>query len=549
MRMNQLIDQARAAESNGERDRALELYEEAFRQQTRAGHGAGIADLLRWMSTIRRDQGDLVVAEELAEASLAVALARAEAPAAAAAENCLGIIAQFRGRLADAEACYWRARAGAEACGERRLEAMIEQNLGIIANIRGDVEGALMRYQAALQVYRQLDDAHMMLRCLNNAGMAHVDRGDWTAASLAFEEAFAMAEQLRDTTMLGNIALNRTELYFKCGDYERARECCDIGFEISSQLGLRSGEAEAHKYFGVLYRHTSKPRLAGFHLKTAAQLARDAEDRLLEAEIEYEHALLLLDVGDNQEALQRLTTAHRLFTEMQASPDASNVDGRLDELEHTFLAVMQRWGESIESKDVYTAGHCQRVADYACLLAEDQGITGRELTWFRMGAFLHDVGKIEVPEQILNKPGGLTPEEWALMQRHTIAGDEIVARLEFPWNIRPIVRSHHEQWCGNGYPDALAGEEIPLHARILCIADIYDALTTARSYRPALPRDEALRIMERDAGRVLDPQLFVRFRALVERRPEPIRLARKQAAAVRQDVQKQHSGQQSLRTP
>ncbi len=97
--MNELIDRARAAEANGERDRALELYEEAFRERTRAGDGTLLADLLRWMSTIRRDQGDLVVAEELAEASLAVAMARAEAPAAAAAENCLGIIAQFRGRL------------------------------------------------------------------------------------------------------------------------------------------------------------------------------------------------------------------------------------------------------------------------------------------------------------------------------------------------------------------------------------------------------------------------------------------------------------------
>jgi putative nucleotidyltransferase with HDIG domain len=88
-----------------------------------------------------------------------------------------------------------------------------------------------------------------------------------------------------------------------------------------------------------------------------------------------------------------------------------------------------------------------------------------------MGAFLHDVGKTAIPAEILNKPGKLTPEEWRLMQSHTTVGDEIVTELDFPWDIRPIVRNHHEHWDGSGYPDGLAGEEIPLTARILCIAE------------------------------------------------------------------------------
>jgi putative nucleotidyltransferase with HDIG domain len=522
--MDDVIQQAKAAEAEGDRERALKLYETAFTQHARAGDGSVLADLLRWMSTIRRDLGDLEVAEELAETSLAVAEARSDVPSAAAAQNCLAIIAQLRGHLEAAAALYQRARAGAELCGDRRLQAMIDQNLGIIANIRGDVDGALARYQAALEVHQQLGDARMILRCLNNIGMAHLDRRRWDAAAAVFEEAFVMADRLRDTTMLATVALNRAELFLKCNDYDGAHESCDVGFEISSRLGLRSMQAEAHKYYGVLYRETAKPQLAALHLRLANELARASEDRLLEAETEHEHALLLLDEEQNQEALKRLNRAHQLFRELQASAEISDLDDRLNGLERTFLAVMQRWGESIESKDAYTAGHCERVADFACMLAAEVGIAGRELTWFRMGAFLHDVGKIEVPEEILNKPGALTPEEWAIMQRHTVAGDEIVERLAFPWDIRPIVRSHHEQWCGGGYPDGLAGEDIPLYARILCIADIYDALTTARSYRPALSRKEALRIMERDAGRVLDPTLFGRFRSLVERRPH-VRLA------------------------
>jgi len=105
------------------------------------------------------------------------------------------------------------------------------------------------------------------------------------------------------------------------------------------------------------------------------------------------------------------------------------------------------------------------------------------------------------------------------MRQHPVVGDEIVSELNFPWDIRPIVRNHHERWDGGGYPDGLRGEEIPLTARILCVADVFDALTTARSYRPAMGREEALAIMERDAGKIFDPQLFRIFRTLVEAAP------------------------------
>ncbi|HEX6693828.1 MAG TPA: HD-GYP domain-containing protein, partial [Longimicrobiales bacterium] len=191
------------------------------------------------------------------------------------------------------------------------------------------------------------------------------------------------------------------------------------------------------------------------------------------------------------------------------------LDHRLDGLEETYLAVVEQWAESIEAKDRYTAGHCGRVADYAVRLAAASGFKGRDLTWFRMGGFLHDVGKTGVPLEILNKPGKLTDEEFLLMQSHTTMGDDIVAPLNFPWDIRPLVRSHHEKWDGTGYPDRLKGEEIPFAARILCVADVYDALTSARSYRPALSQAEAFKIMDRESGTTLDPVLYARFRELM----------------------------------
>jgi HD-GYP domain-containing protein (c-di-GMP phosphodiesterase class II) len=133
------------------------------------------------------------------------------------------------------------------------------------------------------------------------------------------------------------------------------------------------------------------------------------------------------------------------------------------------------------------------------------------MVWFRMGAFLHDLGKTEVAEEILNKPGRLTDEERAAMERHPVIGDEMLAPVEFPWDIRPMVRSHHERWDGRGYPDGLVGDAIPVSARILRIADVFDALTTARSYRRRLPPEEALALMEEDEGS-FDPEIFAIFK-------------------------------------
>ena len=171
------------------------------------------------------------------------------------------------------------------------------------------------------------------------------------------------------------------------------------------------------------------------------------------------------------------------------------------------------WVKSIETKDPYTAGHCERVARYASRLAAVIGFEGRDLAWFAIGALLHDVGKTAVPSAVLTKCGPLTPEEWSLMRDHTVHGDRIAMELDLPWEIRPMVRSHHERWDGSGYPDRLRGVEIPLTARVLCIADVYDALTSTRCYRPAIPCEAALRVMESETGAVLDPGLFHLFRS------------------------------------
>jgi putative nucleotidyltransferase with HDIG domain len=188
-----------------------------------------------------------------------------------------------------------------------------------------------------------------------------------------------------------------------------------------------------------------------------------------------------------------------------------NLTNRLRQIETQFLEVAHRWGDSFECVDEYTQGHCERVADLACQLARDAGLDEGTILWFRIGALLHDVGKITVPPAVLNKPDILTPQDIAILRRHAAAGEALVADVDFPWDIRPMIRHHHERWDGAGYPDGLAAEEIPVAARVLCIADVFDALTSSRVYRPAYTIAAALRIMSSERGGAFDPWLLDQF--------------------------------------
>jgi putative two-component system response regulator len=156
---------------------------------------------------------------------------------------------------------------------------------------------------------------------------------------------------------------------------------------------------------------------------------------------------------------------------------------------------------TIEAKDPYTEGHCDRLSKYSVALGEKLGLPQDVRVALRRGGLIHDIGKLAVPEGILLKPGPLTPEERKVMEQHTVIGERICAPLRSFRSVLPIIRHHHEKQDGSGYPDGLKGEKIPLTARILQVTDIYDALTTDRPYRKALPVEKALAIMREEVKR------------------------------------------------
>lgn len=173
-----------------------------------------------------------------------------------------------------------------------------------------------------------------------------------------------------------------------------------------------------------------------------------------------------------------------------------------------------------ENKDAYTAGHNYRVAMYALRLAEHMGVQPRMLRALAQGGIVHDVGKLFIPDEILNKPGKLTPEERAVIELHPVYGYNLCKQLGFMTEELEIIRSHHERWDGTGYPDRLKGEAIPLLARIAAVADVYDALTSSRAYRSAMSHEDAMRIIAQESGKQFDPRCVDAWLALAEDDPE-----------------------------
>lgn len=179
----------------------------------------------------------------------------------------------------------------------------------------------------------------------------------------------------------------------------------------------------------------------------------------------------------------------------------------IEEAEALHVRTIEGLAMAIEAKDHNTHEHLLRVRTYAAEIGRILGLTPDQMQALGTAAFLHDIGKLAVPEHILNKPGRLTPEEFEKMKIHTVVGADILERVRFPYPVVPIVRSHHEAWDGTGYPDGLRGEEIPIGARILSVVDCFDAMACDRPYRRALPLDQAMAFVKSRAGTQFDPRV------------------------------------------
>jgi putative nucleotidyltransferase with HDIG domain len=200
----------------------------------------------------------------------------------------------------------------------------------------------------------------------------------------------------------------------------------------------------------------------------------------------------------------------------EASGRVGEAQQHVADVERLYRASVEMLAIAVDAKDQLTHGHIRRVQRHTRAVADAVGVTdARELKAIEAGALLHDIGKLAVPDYVLNKPSALTPAEFETMKKHASMGARILAAVEFPYPVVPIVRHHHERWDGRGYPDNLIGTEIPLGARILSVVDCFDALTSDRPYRPRMTDDEAIEILRSRKGTFYDPAVVEKFIELI----------------------------------
>ncbi|MFY9588887.1 MAG: HD-GYP domain-containing protein [Actinomycetota bacterium] len=194
----------------------------------------------------------------------------------------------------------------------------------------------------------------------------------------------------------------------------------------------------------------------------------------------------------------------------------AELEDALRELEESYLATVRTLAFVVEAKDTHTRSHLDRAHDYAVALAQRVAPDLAADQTLRYGFFLHDIGKIGIPERILSKPGPLTDDEWAIMRTHPLLGAQILSPVKFLHPALPIVEAHHEKWDGSGYPRGLRGEDIPLGARIFALVDAFDAMTSDRPYRRSLTFEQALEQISKSGGTQFDPEVVRCFVELCE---------------------------------
>jgi putative nucleotidyltransferase with HDIG domain len=482
----EVLAEACAQERRGCLAEAIERYEAAVElAEGREDHAVTSAGL-RHLAVVHHKSGDAHRARALCRESYRAARRIPDALLAAEALNTRGVVEMEAGALERSRRVFRRAlHLGGRA---RAIRARVDQNLGILANIQGRLVEARQWYERSLDEYRNVRDEHGCAIAYHNLGMVSTDAGQYDEAERHLRASIVIARRTGDRFLEALCLVNQADVDFARQGYESARQHAEEALALFEQLGARGAKSDAYRVIGMVYRETGKPILAESRLRSAIAVAVSVGSVLGQAEASRELSVVYQGMGRNQEALRCLHDAYRLFRRLDAQVDLVYVGGKRAELETTYRAVVRAWGRSIESADSYTFGHCERVAQLAVGVAQLLGLDDHAETTVLLGAYLHDVGMVRVPHEVLQKDGALTDAERRLLETHPTWGVEMLANIEFPWDISRIVRWHHEHRDGSGYPDGLAGDAIPLAAQIVGIADCYDDLSSTRAPRRGRPR-------------------------------------------------------------
>jgi len=511
-----LFREAHELSLKGKLDESAERYKKIIRKTGRRKLTILQSEAMRKLGSLLWRKAETSKAMDYYRRSILLSKKSGDDAGCAKAYNGIGSLYFNSGKWDKVEKYYTLALEAGSTNEDPNLIANIYNNLGAMNNILGDWKMAIQHYEKAVDIYETIKDDRGLARTYNNLGLTYRDKGDWHKASSYYRECIRLSEEVDDVSLKSNCALNEAQVLIKLSRLEDARALCEEAYEILSDIGEVGGRAEAMMLYGVIYSKMNKLALAENHFTESLKINKAHGNLLGMAECYREMAVLYKDWGKNKKTLGCLGKAFKTFRTLKASHYLDDIDTKIVDLEELTFKITRDMGTAVESKDTYTFGHSQRVAHYAIEIVKKMKQDKEMVKGLMIAAYLHDLGKVKVTKKILQKPRKLTVKEFSIIQQHPDWGIKMLEGIDFPWEVKPLVRSHQEKWDGSGYPDGLAGEDIPLGARIIAVADVFDALTTERPYRPALPLKEALKILKDEAGKGLDPVIVKKFLRLVK---------------------------------
>jgi putative nucleotidyltransferase with HDIG domain len=497
---------------------SIQLYRSIIRRAGKMQKLSVKAMAMRRIGNIYWRKGESKTAMNYYRRSLSISRSCGDTKGAAKAYNGIGTLYFNSGNWNKVKEYFNLAVEAASEESDLGLMANIFNNLGAMSNILGDWTMAISYYEKAQDIYKELENVKGLARIYNNLGLTYRDRGDLEKSAQYFEESIRIAGEIGDVSLKADSTLNYLQVLIRLSRLDEAREKCDEVYETLSGTEEESSMAETMLLYGMIYTRTGKWALAEKHFNESISINENHDNLLGKAECYREMALLYKEWGKNKKTLEYLGKSFNAFRALKAVRYLQEIDRKIAELEEFAFKIIRDMGAEVESKDTYTFGHSQRVAHYAVELAKKMHLETDLIKGIMVAAYLHDLGKVKVSKKILLKERKLTPEEYYIIQMHPIWGVEILEGIEFPWEVKPLIRYHQERWNGSGYPDGLSTEEIPLGARIIATADFFDALSTDRPYRSAFSVKQAIKILNKESGTSLDPLIAKKFIRIIKER-------------------------------
>jgi putative nucleotidyltransferase with HDIG domain len=398
-----------------------------------------------------------------------------------------------------------------EKAGAKSEIASTTNNIGIIYHDLNEYEKALKFAEKSLKAFTELEDDLGIATSYNNLGTVLKDQGNLDTAQEHYLKAYEIFKRIGYNTGHSAACNNLGEILTLKGEFKQSEFYLNEAFNIAIEIGARDRELTAYKNLSTLCSEKGDYKEALNHYMKYSELSQqifseESTRNMVQLQIKFEterkkkeaEIYRLKNIELQKEISDRISIEDELRKHQNQLEEMINertveLIKSFNKLERGFQGTIILVSKITELRDPYTSGHQIRVAKLASAIAREMKLPEEKVEAIHIASLVHDIGKINVPQEILSKPGVLSDLEMRMIQIHPQAGCDILSEINFPWPIAEIVREHHEHYDGSGYPQGLKADSIMIEARIICVADVIEAMSSHRPYRPVLGLENAVR--------------------------------------------------------